>query len=278
MKILIADDEEADRAIYSTFLKSEGNEVIVTSDGKECLETYEKALKECPADTNPFDLVLLDYRMPFVDGGAVAKGILGTRSAQKIFIATAYPAELFKSTVPEDKVRVIQKPFDMEQFVTTIRDTDVQKDHKNKHPASYHERDNAEEWNNKGIKFGMIGQHDKALGCFERALRINPNYGKAWYNKGTSLGKMGRLDKDILTCFEKTLEIDPNHAAAWNNRGALLAKQGRNKEALASYDRAIEIDPLNAKAWYNKGLVLERMGNKKNAKECMKKSVQLALT
>jgi len=59
MKILIADDNNADRLILKTILHKSGHEVFAAADGSEAVELF----KEC----NP-DIVLLDALMPVMDG------------------------------------------------------------------------------------------------------------------------------------------------------------------------------------------------------------------
>ena len=46
MKILVADDETEILTLYKTYLEAKGKEVTVTTDGKKCIETYQKNLKK----------------------------------------------------------------------------------------------------------------------------------------------------------------------------------------------------------------------------------------
>ena len=62
-KILIADDELSIRKLYEREFDRQGYAVIVASDGKE---TLDKVREERP------DLVILDVRMPGMDGVALA--------------------------------------------------------------------------------------------------------------------------------------------------------------------------------------------------------------
>lgn len=60
MKIIIIDDEEKLRKIVRDYLENEGYEVVEGIDG---LDGFEKIIEH-----NDFDLILLDVRMPNMDG------------------------------------------------------------------------------------------------------------------------------------------------------------------------------------------------------------------
>jgi tetratricopeptide (TPR) repeat protein len=53
---------------------------------------------------------------------------------------------------------------------------------------------------------------------------------------------LGRCD-EALGCYEKALTLDPLFAAAWTNKGAVSAKLGWYGQALESNERALQLDP-----------------------------------
>ena len=77
-----------------------------------------------------------------------------------------------------------------------------------------------------------------------------------WNNKGVALRRLGRFE-EAVGCYDRALEIDPTLVEAWNGKGVALAVQGRYEEALSYYDRALELDPTFVKAWNSKGAALE---------------------
>src|SRR5215204_2983235 len=77
---------------------------------------------------SPFDVVILDYRIPGKDGLHVAKEILELNPEQRIIFASAYVRETLEDSVKELKtvVELMQKPFDSDVLVDTIEDKEAQ--------------------------------------------------------------------------------------------------------------------------------------------------------
>jgi CheY-like chemotaxis protein len=131
MKILIAEDESAIRLQYHIVLQERGHEVISTENGRACVEGYKMALSvrrsESESTQPPFDLVILDYRMPELDGLAAAKKIFEMCPDQRIIFASAYVAETLREATKglHQIVEMIQKPFGLDQLVEAVEDLEV---------------------------------------------------------------------------------------------------------------------------------------------------------
>ena len=80
-KILVADDEMSIRLLYSEELKEEGYEVYMATNGREALEMVEKI---------PLDLVILDIKMPEMDGIEALRQIKERRPDLPVVLSTAY--------------------------------------------------------------------------------------------------------------------------------------------------------------------------------------------
>ena len=130
MKILIAEDEVAIGNEYKLILDSRHHQVILARDGEQCILAYEKALRamqsEYPSteDRTPFEIVVLDFRMPKKDGVDVAKHILAVCPRQRIIFATAHTLDALDGLMKkiQTSIEVIQKPFDLDAFVEMIED------------------------------------------------------------------------------------------------------------------------------------------------------------
>jgi DNA-binding NtrC family response regulator len=81
-RILIVDDDETVRRSYLRSLESVSCQVAAASDGEEALQTMEQ---------DPFDVVLLDMRMPGQDGLSVLRTIKQKWPESEVVIITGYP-------------------------------------------------------------------------------------------------------------------------------------------------------------------------------------------
>jgi DNA-binding NtrC family response regulator len=110
--ILVVDDEEALRTVLSSELSGEGYQVDSASDGDEAISTIQ---------SKKFDLVLLDIKMPKVDGFEVLKFIKKNTPEMKVIMLTAF-ADL-KNAIESKKLGAedfISKPYDLVDLLTTI--------------------------------------------------------------------------------------------------------------------------------------------------------------
>jgi CheY-like chemotaxis protein len=138
-RILIAEDDEDTAMTYKIALKEAGYEVKIVDNGEDCAKIYLEKFQEFhllkskrttvhPFD-QPFEVVILDYRMPRMDGLQVAKEILTVNPRQRIIFASAYVKETLKDSVKGLKqvVELLQKPFSSQILVDTVRDKQVYK-------------------------------------------------------------------------------------------------------------------------------------------------------
>lgn len=80
-RILVADDEPNIRLLYRSELEADGYDVITASDGKEAVAKVESE--------NP-DLVVLDIRMPGIDGVEALGRILDRDRTMPVILNSAY--------------------------------------------------------------------------------------------------------------------------------------------------------------------------------------------
>lgn len=126
MRILIAEDEPAISMQYCIVLKERGHDVTLADNGEQCVAEYLSAseAKAGLMTKPPFDLVVLDYRMPKKDGLQAAKEILTFCPSQRLMFASAYTAQTLMEAVKSlhKVVELLQKPFDLEYFVDAVED------------------------------------------------------------------------------------------------------------------------------------------------------------
>ena len=133
MNILIAEDEMDIAILYKKVLEARNHQVTVTSNGEDCLKSYHDVFQEMISSHTrgmqrlPFDAVLLDYKMPQINGMEVAKEILAVNSHQRIIFASAHVKETLEDSIKQLKqvVELMQKPFTINELIDTIEDSDV---------------------------------------------------------------------------------------------------------------------------------------------------------
>jgi DNA-binding response OmpR family regulator len=81
-KILCVDDDATLLLLYQQELSEEGYQVILAKDGKEALSKF---VKEKP------DLVVMDIRMPVMDGIETLTAMLGKDRQAPVILNTAFP-------------------------------------------------------------------------------------------------------------------------------------------------------------------------------------------
>ena len=79
--ILVVDDDEAIRTLLQEELEDEGYKVLIATNARD-------ALKMVAAE--PLDLVILDIRMPGMDGLEALPRILGIKEGLPVIMNTAY--------------------------------------------------------------------------------------------------------------------------------------------------------------------------------------------
>jgi len=70
----------------------------------------------------------------------------------------------------------------------------------------YAHRIDADAWSNKGVSFGLLGKFERAVECFETAIRIDASNAPAWYNKGMTQ-KVLRRNDEAETALARAREL-----------------------------------------------------------------------
>jgi CheY-like chemotaxis protein len=135
MIVLIAEDDRDTAISYKRALEERNHQVIITNNGEDCLTIYHdeldkvtpRTLEDASQHTQPFDVIILDHKMPKRDGMEVAKEILALNPHQRIIFASAYIKETLVESVKQltQLVELLQKPFGEDTLIDTIEDKEI---------------------------------------------------------------------------------------------------------------------------------------------------------
>lgn len=117
-RILVIEDEEDIRGLYSRILKHAGHDVIDAPDGKVGIELYRE---------NPADLVITDIIMPEKEGIELIRELRRDFPEAKIIAVSGGGQATSSSTCLRlakgfGAVKTLAKPFSQQELVDTVRE------------------------------------------------------------------------------------------------------------------------------------------------------------
>lgn len=114
-KMLIVDDQKGIRKLLEELFKKEGFEVKVAADGREAIEEVREFVP---------DIILMDMKMPNMNGLEASQEILKTHQEIPIILMTAYgEMEVVKKALEIGVKKYITKPFDIVVIRDMVKDT-----------------------------------------------------------------------------------------------------------------------------------------------------------
>ena len=125
-----------------------------------------------------------------------------------------------------------------------------------------------------GYNLGLAEEHEKAIECFEKAVKIDPDDQKAWYNMGVAYDDIENYEKAI-ECYEKAVKINPDYQEALNAMGVAYGKKGEQEKAIECFEKAVKIDPDDQETWYNMGFAYNIKGEHEKVIECFEKAEKI---
>ena len=111
MQILVADDMPMVRRLCTSILRGAGHKVVEAEDGAGALEQY--------AEQRP-DAILLDLRMPNMDGLAVLRQLKERDPTARVVIVTAGTDAEIREAVHLGARTVVLKPFNSNHILSAL--------------------------------------------------------------------------------------------------------------------------------------------------------------
>ena len=118
---------------------------------------------------------------------------------------------------------------------------------------------------NQGLCFLDMNCNDKALKCFDKAIKYNPTYSNAYYSKGYLLAFKLKKYNQAIDYFNKSIDLNTKCIDSYIGKGYCLHNLNKLDESKIAYKQAIEYDAENPIIYYNIGCVLMKQKKFKDA-------------
>ncbi|MBD2461430.1 caspase family protein [Oscillatoria sp. FACHB-1407] len=98
----------------------------------------------------------------------------------------------------------------------------------------------AEEFFNRGLEKSRVGNKQGAIANYTDAIRLKPDYAKAYAGRGVAKRALGDY-QGAIEDYNEAIRLKPDYADDYNNRGAAKLALGDNQGALADYREAAKL-------------------------------------
>ncbi len=119
-------------------------------------------------------------------------------------------------------------------------------------------RSSAEKLYSQGLGALSRDDYNRAVGLFERAYEIDPDYAEAWYQAGFCYGMLGR-HTEALKASRQAAKLRPDWAETFVNIGASSFALAQYKDAADAYRSATRLDADNPDTQYALGLSYNKL-------------------
>lgn len=105
----------------------------------------------------------------------------------------------------------------------------------------------------RGNAYISKGDYDRAVADYDQAIKLQPDFAKAYNNRACAYIIRGDYDYAIID-LNQAIQLQPDSATeAYNNRGFIYTTKGNYNHAIADINQAIHLQPDLAVAYINRG-------------------------
>ena len=118
LRVLVVEDEDLIRWTLAKALKKRGHTVVEAGDGESGLTALSQA-------NHPFDVVVLDYRLPDRQDLSLLEDVKRISPRSAVFMMTAFgDREMRARAAARGALAVVDKPFRVTEFVTLLENAE----------------------------------------------------------------------------------------------------------------------------------------------------------
>jgi len=129
-------------------------------------------------------------------------------------------------------------------------------------------------YHNLGVALQALGRYEEAARAYRQEIQINGGTGEAYYQLGISLSRQGNLPEAVAV-FRKAIEHWPDAPGSYAELGTVLTKLGRFEEAKKAYEQALQLQDDHAGIHNNYAMLLMRMGEREKAVKHFREALRL---
>ncbi|MBF0463268.1 MAG: tetratricopeptide repeat protein [Magnetococcales bacterium] len=119
-----------------------------------------------------------------------------------------------------------------------------------------------------------LAEPEQAISCWQRAVRLRPDYAEVYYNLGNLLRELRRYE-EAEAAYRQAVHAKPDYAGAYNNLGVLLHGLHRYAEAEDLFRQVLQIQPDNAEACNHLGTLMHDQHRTAEAEAAFRQALQI---
>ena len=112
MRVLVIDDDAVFCKMLVEILQGVGLEAVCKTNGLDAFETLSH---------EPYDLCIIDVRMPLILGTELAAAIKQEHPSIKLILASAFADQPLHEYARQKEILLLSKPFTTSQLVETVK-------------------------------------------------------------------------------------------------------------------------------------------------------------
>ena len=128
---------------------------------------------------------------------------------------------------------------------------------------------------NCGMTYYVIQDFKRAIGEYDAAIFLNPQYSEAYNNRGSVKIHLEQYEEAIEDCNE-AIRLNPQDATAYHIRGSAKICLYQYKEAIKDCNEAIRLNPQFVPTYNNRGFAKQKLGRNEEARKDFQKGLTLA--
>ncbi|MDD5044450.1 MAG: response regulator [Candidatus Omnitrophica bacterium] len=113
INILVVDDEQVMRSLFTDLLGENGFNVTVVKNGKEAVDLIKEKF---------FDIAILDMHMPVMNGIETLRHVRKISPKTSIVMTDSFPDAFAEDALKEGAISCIHKPFDIRDVIQVVNE------------------------------------------------------------------------------------------------------------------------------------------------------------